>query len=200
MDIDIFEKDTNEQILGNTDEPIEYIQEFLVDNFINTEGLDFQLIDEDSSVNTGYTSDESSNSWEDLSSKLIDAEKDPSWYSHNYELQKVAVFDNSELHQALFPKKDKPLNKKKTVNRHRKGPKPLSLDELDDEEKKKNIIRCREYRCKKTSDVIEEMTELEMLEDKNKELKLQEQEVKDKVIKMKSIYIKLISEGRVKFC
>eukprot|EP00092_Neocalanus_flemingeri_P024802 GFUD01026892.1.p1 GENE.GFUD01026892.1~~GFUD01026892.1.p1 ORF type:complete len:201 (-),score=69.89 GFUD01026892.1:133-735(-) len=200
MDIDIFEKDTNEQILGNTDEPIEYIQEFLVDNFINTEGLDFQLIDEDSSVNTGYTSDESSNSWEDLSSKLIDAEKDPSWYSHNYELQKVAVFDNSELHQALFPKKDKSLNKKKTVNRHRKGPKPLSLDELDDEEKMKNIIRCREYRCKKTSDVIEEMTELEMLEDKNKELKLQEKEVKDKVIKMKSIYIKLISEGRFQFC
>jgi len=197
MDIDNFEPEKNEM----TNEPIEYIQEFIVDNVINTEGLDFQLIDEtDSSIDADYTSDDSSNSWEDdLSSKLIDTEKDPAWYPHNYELQKVAVYDNSDLHQALYPKKDKSTNKKKTINRHRKGPIPLCLDEMD-EEKKKNVTRCREYRCKKKDAVLEEMSELEMLEQKNKNLKKQEQEVKDKVKRFKAMYIKMISEGRIKFC
>lgn len=211
MEVDLFDldKDKSDKMLGNTiqntEEPIEYIQEFLVDNIIDTDGLDFQLITEESNESTGYTSDDSSESYDDLSSKLIDAEKDPTWHPQEYELKKVAVFDNKDLHQALFPEDKKLANKKfkstkKKIIKYKKGPKPMNLDKIEDEDKKKNIIRCREYRCKKTETVLEEMTELEMLEERNEDLKIQEQAVKDKVKKMKDTYIKLISEGRVKFC
>lgn len=212
MEVDFFDldKDKTEKMLGKTiqytEEPIEYVQEFLVDNIIDTDGLDFQLITEESNGSTGYTSDDSSESYDDLSSKLIDAEKDPTWHPQEYELKKVAVFDNQDLHQALFPEDKKLANKKvkstkkKTIIKYKKGPKPMNLDKIDDEDKKKNIIRCREYRCKKTETVLDEMTELEMLEERNEDLKIQEQAVKDKVKKIKDTYIKLISEGRVKFC
>jgi len=212
MEVDLFDldKDKTEKMFGNTtgytEEPIEYVQEFLVDNIIDTEGLDFQLITEESIGNAGYTSDDSSKSNDDLSSKLIDAEKDPTWCPQDYELKKVAVFDNKDLHQALFPdggklaKKKVTSPKKKRIIKYKKGPKPMCLEKIDDEEKKKNIIRCREYRCKKTETVLDEMTELEELEARNMELKIQEQAVRDKVKKLKDTYIKLISEGRVKFC
>lgn len=179
----------------------EFIQEFLVDNVIDTEGLDFQLIDDESSINSDYSADESSNSSDDLSSKLIDTEKDPSWFPNNFELKKVAVIDNSDVHHALFPNKKKsPKKKVQTNNRHKKGPIPLILDDIEDEENVKNIIRCREYRNKKNEAVIDEMTELEQLEEKNRELKHKEQMLKDKVKRIKDMYIKLIGEGRIKFC
>lgn len=215
MELDIFDLDkdktenmleTTSNITQYTNEPIEYVQEFLVNNIIDTDGLDFQLITEDANENTGYTSDDSSDSWEDLSSKLIDADRDPTWHPQDFELKKVAVFDNRDLHQALFPERENILLKKKQPigskkqHKHKKGPKPLPLEKIDDEDKKKNIIRCREYRCKKNESVLEEMTELEQLEERNKELKLQEQAVKDKVKKFKDTYIKLISEGRIIFC
>lgn len=211
MEVDLFDldKDKTEKMLGNiqyTEEPIEYVQEFLVDNIIDTDGLDFQLITEESNGSTGYTSDDSSESYNDLSSKLIDTEKDPTWHPQEYELKKVAVFDNKDLHQALFPDREKLTKKKvrspkrKSIIKYKKGPKPMCLEKIDDEEKKKNIIRCREYRCKKTETVLDEMTELEELEERNRELKIQEQAVRDKVKKIKDTYIKLISEGRVKFC
>jgi len=179
----------------------EYIQEFLVDNVIDTEGLDFQLIDDDSNLNSDYSADESSNSSDDLSSKLKDTEKDPSWFPNNFELKKVAVIDNSDVHHALFPDKKKSPNKKRLSNsRHKKGPVPLSLDEIEDEQNKKNIIRCREYRNKKNSAVLDEMTELEKLQETNRELKHKEQMLRDKVKNIKDLYIKLIGEGRIKFC
>lgn len=194
----------------NTDGQIQYTQEFVVDNVINTQGFDFELVDEDSNMYTDdyYASDDSSHAGDDLSSKLIDKDKDPSWYTHNFELKKVAVLESKDkyLHQRLFPhngkvsKKGRNTANKKTSVRHRRGPIPLSLEDIEDEERKKTIIRCREYRYKKATMVDEGMSELDQLQARNDELKLQAQEVKDKVKKLKEMYINLISEGRIKFC
>lgn len=184
---------------------VDYVQEFHVENILDTDGLSFKLITEESHENTELIFEDSSDSWEDLSSKLIDEERDPSWHPQDYELKKVAVFENKDLHEALFSDEERSSSKRKDVapkkpQKYKKGPKPLTLENIDDEEKKKNIIRCREYRCKKNEIILEEMTELEKLEARNNELKLKEQALKDKVKKLKDTYIKLISEGTIKFC
>jgi len=88
----------------------------------------------------------------------------------------------------------------KADNRHRKGPRPLSKDQFKDEKMFKNAKRCREYRTNKKSTVKVEMTELEKLEAQNTLLKKKEGNLKEKVAKIKMQYVKLISEGRIKFC
>jgi len=90
-------------------------------------------------------------------------------------------------------------NRKRSDNRHRKGPKQLSKDEIKDEDTWKNVKRCRDYRKNRTHKITVEKTELEKLEDQNSELKMQEKHLKEKVTKMKNLYIKLISDGRIKF-
>jgi len=114
------------------------------------------------------------------------------------EFIKIGVFDNNEHDQAFFLEKEKLSNKKKPCNRYRKGTKPLSPDEIVGEEHKRNAKRCREYRCKKKSAAVKEMTKLQDLVAKNDKLKLQEQGVKDKIKRLKCIYIKLIDEGKIK--
>ena len=90
-------------------------------------------------------------------------------------------------------------NKEKLDKKHRKGPKPLPREEIKDEKNWKNVKRCRDYRKNKTKKIVVEKTELEKLEDLNSELKEQEKRLRQKVTKMKNMYIKLISEGRIRF-
>jgi len=90
-------------------------------------------------------------------------------------------------------------NRKRSDNRHRKGPKQLSKDEIIDEDTWKNVKRCRDYRKNRTHKITLEKTELEKLEELNSELKMKEKHLKEKVTKMKNMYIKLISDGRIKF-
>lgn len=210
MDVDILDldKEKTDSLLNTTQdnyEPVDYVQEFHVENILDTDGLSFKLITEEINGDTDFTLEDSSNTWEDLTSKLIDEERDPTWHPQDYELEKVAVFDNKDLHEALFPAEDRSSSKRRKPQprkpqKYKRGPTPMSLDKIDDEEKKKNIIRCREYRCKKNEIILEEMTELEKLEARNNELKQKEQALKDKVKKLKDTYIKLISEGTVRFC
>jgi len=91
-------------------------------------------------------------------------------------------------------------NMKRADNRHRKGPRPLSKDQFKDEKMFKNAKRCRDYRTNKKSTVEVEMTELEKLEVKNTNLKNREDNLKESVTKIKKLYVKMISEGRIKFC
>jgi len=209
MDMDILDLDKEKtgSLLDTTkqnDENVDYVQEFHVENILDTDGLSFQLITEETNEDTDFTLRYSSDAWEDLSSKLIDEERDPTWHPQDYELEKVAVFDNKDLHEALFPEEDTSSSKKKAPPRkpqkYRRGPTPMSLEKIDNEEKRKNILRCREYRFKKNEIILEEMTELEKLEARNIELKQKEQALKDKVKKFKDTYLKLISEGRIRFC
>lgn len=90
-------------------------------------------------------------------------------------------------------------NRNRSDNRHRKGPKQLSKDEIKDEDTWRNVKRCRDYRKNRTHKITVKKTELEKLEDLNSELKMKEKHLKEKVTKMKNMYIKLISDGRIKF-
>merc|ERR1719483_1305472 len=100
----------------------------------------------------------------------------------------------------FLTKRNHPKRKFKAIRDTKKGSTPLSLDDIEDEEKVKNIIKCRKYRNKKNSAVIYEMTELEQLEENNRELKHKEQMLNDKVKRIKDMYTKLIDEGIIKFC
>lgn len=90
-------------------------------------------------------------------------------------------------------------SKKGSDNRHRKGPKPLSKEDIKDDDKWRNVKRCRDYRKNKTKKITVEKTELEILEAENSDLRMEEDQLKAKVTKMKNLYIKLISDGRIKF-
>lgn len=106
---------------------------------------------------------------------------------------------NDQLMELDMNYNKKFTNKKKPDNRHRKGPKPLPKDAIKDEGKWKNVKRCRDYRKNKTNKVTVEKTELEILEAQNLDLKIEEETLKERVTRMKGKYIKLISEGRIKF-
>jgi len=106
---------------------------------------------------------------------------------------------NNQLMELDMHYNNKSANKKKLDNRHKKGPKPLPKQAFKDEEKWKNVKRCRDYRKNKTKTVTVEKTELELLEAQNLELKIEEESLKERVTRMKGMYIKLINEGRIKF-
>jgi len=93
--------------------------------------------------------------------------------------------------------KEQPTTKK-VIKRHTKGPKRQNLEDLP-EKNRDNVERCREYRKIKKEKKMDEIDELNALETKNKELQLKEQRMKDELVRMQGTYLKLISEGRVKF-
>merc|ERR1712187_107804 len=118
MDVDILDldKEKTDSLLNTTqdnDEPVDYVQEFYVENIMDTDGLSFKLITEGINEDTGISLEDSSNTWEDLTSKLIDEKRDPTWHPQDYELEKVAVFDNKDLHEALFPAEDRSSSKRR---------------------------------------------------------------------------------------
>jgi len=82
--------------------------------------------------------------------------------------------------------------------RHRKGPKRQNLEDLP-EENRNNVKRCREYRKAKKEKELDYIDELNALESKNNELVMKEQRMKDELHRMQEAYLKLISEGRIKF-
>jgi len=88
---------------------------------------------------------------------------------------------------------------KKLYVRHKKGPKQITKDEIDgdDEERWKNVQRCREYRVKKKSTVAEEKQRIKELEEENHLLKAEEDERRERVSKMKAMYFQLIYEGKI---
>jgi len=88
---------------------------------------------------------------------------------------------------------------KKLYVRHKKGPKQITKDEMDgdDEERWKNVQRCREYRVKKKSTVAEEKQRIKELEEENHLLKAEEDERRERVSKIKAMYFQLIYEGKI---
>jgi len=93
----------------------------------------------------------------------------------------------------------KPINRKRQNNKHRQGPKPLPKEHFKDETKWKNVERCRIYRSNKKSTKVVEMSEVDQLQMENKDLKNRAEQLREKVSKMKEMYINLISTGHVKF-
>jgi len=106
----------------------------------------------------------------------------------------------SEEVESVKQSTEQTANKEKLNKKYRKGPRPLSREEVKDEKNWKNVKRCRDYRKNKTKKIVVEKTELEKLEDINFELTNKEKRLEEKVTKMKNMYFKLIREGRIKFC
>lgn len=107
------------------------------------------------------------------------------------ELNIVGTFDNySDMIKALEPAKPK--------QRHMKGPKPQPLHKLP-KENHSNVMRCRKYRKDKNARAFEELDELSILVARNDELKRQEEEMLAKLARVRGAYLKLITEGRVKY-
>lgn len=107
------------------------------------------------------------------------------------ELNIVGTFENlSDIIKALEPAKPK--------QRHMKGPKQQPLHKLP-KENHDNVKRCREYRKNKNARAFEELDELAKLVARNDELKRQEEEMLAKLARVRGAYLKLITEGRVKY-
>lgn len=188
-----------EMVGSNDAEPNEYVHEFYVDNLMNDHELGTDILPEEATLIHYEPLHHLMDEQNDLSMKLIDIEKDPTLHPESIQLKKIAVYENKQLSEELFleNKKKNDQNKQK---RHKRGQKPMCLKQIKDEVHKKNIVRCREYRVKKNENILEELTELELLEKKNKELREKEIALRERVQKLKNSYIKLISEGRVRFC
>merc|ERR1712004_741398 len=84
-------------------------------------------------------------------------------------------------------------------NKHRKGRSRKPLEEIDDKAKKKNVVRCRNYRSEKKVREEKKLTDLQELEERNIELKRKEVEVRGKREKVQNAYLALIKYGRIKF-
>jgi hypothetical protein len=107
------------------------------------------------------------------------------------ELNIVGTFECfSDMVKALEPAKPK--------KRHMKGSKPQPLHKLP-KENISNVLRCREYRKNKNARAYEELDELSALVARNEELKRQEEEMLAKLARVRGAYLKLITEGRVKY-
>jgi len=84
-------------------------------------------------------------------------------------------------------------------NKHRKGRSRKPLEEIDDKAKKKNVVRCRNYRFEKKVREEKKLSDLQELEKRNIELKRKEVEVRGKREKVQNAYLALIKYGRIKF-
>jgi len=84
-------------------------------------------------------------------------------------------------------------------NKHRKGRSRKPLEEIDDKAKKKNVVRCRNYRFEKKVREEKKLSDLQSLEKRNIELKRKEVEVRGKREKVQNAYLALIKYGRIKF-
>jgi hypothetical protein len=141
---------------------------------LNGEVIEFNLFDDDN---------------------ILEKNPDPYWGGQEG-VSLLGTFENlPDLLNAFTAKKPATT---KVTKRHTKGPIQQPLEQLP-EENRKNVVRCREYRKTKSTKTATEMEELEVLDARNKELQEKEQMMKDKLVKMQGAYLKLISEGRIKF-
>lgn len=151
-------------------------------------GMDMETIMSDA-ANTEFTllGDEPLNSLDGSDPEDV---SDPDWNI-------VGSFDNVQDLLTNFGN-DYPLTKK-TGSRHTKGPKPQPLHILP-AQNRDNVVRCREYRKKKNEIMYKGMSELEELEKRNIDLKQRETKMRKNLAHIRSSYLRLIKEGKIKFC
>merc|ERR1712107_34674 len=110
--------------------------------------------------------------------------EDAEWFPHQEEQNQKSSTSKSRVNMR---------------NKHRKGRSRKPLEEIDDKAKKKNVVRCRNYRFEKKAREEKKLTDLQELEERNLELKRKEAEVRGKREKVHSAYLALIKYGRIKF-
>jgi len=122
---------------------------------------------------------------------VLEKEQDPHW-NPSY----IGTFDTvDDLVSSLgVGTSEEP----KKATRNKKGPKQQPLETLP-EKNHKNIQRCREYRKNKGIKQKMEESELEGLEQQNRDLQMTEKRMREQLSKMQGAYLKLITDGRIKF-
>jgi len=105
---------------------------------------------------------------------------------------------NLSKQDIMKPTKTIVKKNKETKKRNNKGPKPQPLEQLPPENLE-NVMRCRVYRKAKKDLLNKEEQELADLTDKHKELTKKKEMMERAVEKFQTAYIKLISEGKIKF-
>ena len=61
------------------------------------------------------------------------------------------------------------------------------------------MFRCRDYRENKKAKDVDQVAELTQLEEVNNKLRMEEEELRERLEKAKKIYLELITTGRIKF-
>merc|ERR1712211_100942 len=112
--------------------------------------------------------------------------EDADWVPHQQEQNKKSSLSTSKSRVNMR-------------NKHRKGRSRKPLEEIDDKAKKKNVVRCRNYRSEKKVREEKKLSDLQELEERNPELKRKEVEVRGKREKVQNAYLALIKYGRIKF-
>ena len=151
--------------------PVMSIENIMMD----AEGIEFTLLD-DTNVETGFHPSDVQ--------QLIAAPSGTVVHTFN---------SVADLLKTFSP--DQPKQGKK----HTTGPIPQPLEKLPPQNIN-NVLRCREYRSNKNKKLAQEMDELEVLEEKNRELREQEKKITEKLAQAQAAYLRLIREGRVKYC
>lgn len=177
---------------------------FMAENILDIEGLEFQLASDDSGDLINYVVEDLntitsvSNNVQTLDNLVHD--------SNDSEMADFLTYDSKRLPNnfELTPmgtlkckKKSKKDGKLNTISSKisKRGAKRLPKEELTNTWH--NVVRCREYRIKKKEKEFTEMSELDTLEERFRELTEQEQRMKEKIDRLRSSYLRMISEGKV---
>lgn len=151
--------------------PVMNIENIMMD----VEGIEFTLLEDDTEETSFHPSDVL---------QPIEAPSGTVVHTFNSVADMIKTFGH-----------DQPRQGKK----HTSGPKPQPLEKLPPQNID-NVLRCREYRSNKNKKLAQEMDELEMLEARNRELREKEEKITEKLAQAQAAYLRLIKEGRVKYC
>lgn len=130
---------------------------------------------------------------------LLEADpQDPSWHPDPVYLKTISPEDDSALYNAILSKTGEKKNKRHEV-KHRRGQTRIQEHELVNEDHKKNVERCRQYRDNLKEKELNQTTELDKLEMENARLVQKEKNMRETLERVKKAYLDLIVKGRVKF-
>jgi len=155
--------------------------------------------------NSDHSSDLGFNSQEFVTNEFIlntnlleDDPQDPSWNPDAVYVKTISPQEDSDLYNAIMGRKTEKKNKRHEV-KHRRGQTRIGEDEIKDEEHKKNVERCRQYRDNIKEKELSQMSELDKLEMENARLAQKEKNMRETLERVKKVYLDLIVKGRVKF-
>jgi len=157
----------------------------LDNSFIDIDNIEFDLIEENSSSTP-------------LPTQELQLEKVGEM--HNPKLFKAFYYheNNGKIDSKSSDRKTEKCRKKTIFKINKKrGPKRISLEDITDEDHKKNLQRCREYRVVQKVKEIESHSELEELTQRNTRLKEECERMDTRVKRAKQLYLQMIMDGRV---
>jgi len=161
----------------------------------------------DHSSDTGFNSQDFNPNNEYIlhDANLLEADpQDPAWIPDPVYLKTISPQEDSDLYNAIMAKTgekkqtEQKRNKRYEV-KHRRGQTRIQEHEIVDEEHKKNVERCRQYRDSLKEKEVNQMTELDQLEMENARLVQKEKNMREALERVKTVYLDLIVKGRVKF-